>query len=77
MMRAAVSPRGRRSDQGAKTGVIVPWLLPAVLVAPETPGRAETLAMPGTSRAMAAARSTTSVVRASEAPPGSSIEMVA
>jgi hypothetical protein len=76
-MRAAVRPCGRRSSQGANTGVSVPWLLPAVLVAPETPARAETLATPGTARTMAAARSTTAVVLAREAPPGSSIEIVA
>jgi hypothetical protein len=75
-MAAAVSPFFSRTSGSSNTGNKAAALLAWVRVAPDSPAKAATRTMPGVSSAVASIRRTISVVRASDAAPGSCAEMM-
>ena len=73
---AAVRPFFSRISGSSNTGNSAAALLAWVRVAPERPANAATRIMPGVSSAVFSISRTISVVRASEAAPGSCAEMM-
>ena len=72
----ADNPFFRRTSGSSKTGNSAAALPACVRVAPEKPAKAATRTMPGVPNAMRSISRTTSVVRASDAAPGSCADMM-